>query len=110
MIRKVKGKKPAKKNAVRDNQPPSNGVPSPQSNDGLFIWNDNDPPAANYMGLAKRLVASGDLFRSPAHGNGLILLLPGGKSKPVRKEPTSHRSSWIGWPSGSCGRAKARAG
>ncbi len=85
MIRKVKGKKPAKKNAVRDNQPPSNGVPSPQSNDGLFIWNDNDPPAANYMGLAKRLVASGDLFRSPAHGNGLVLVLPGGKSKPVLK-------------------------
>src|SRR5208337_3048070 len=28
---------------------------------------------------------SGDLFRSPAYGNGLILLLPGGKSKPVTK-------------------------
>ena len=77
MIRKANAEKP-------DNQPPLKVVPSPQPND-LFVWNDDYPPAVNYAALGKRLAASKDLFRSPAYGNGLILLLPGGKSKPVTK-------------------------
>ena len=72
MLRKAKAEKP-------DSQ-----LPTPQANE-VFIWNDDDPPAANYAALGKRLATSGDLFRSPAYGNGLILLLPGGKSKPVTR-------------------------
>ncbi len=80
MIRKANAEKPS----VHDDQPQLKVVPSPQLNE-LFIWNDNDPPAVNYAALGKRLAASGDLFRSPAYGNGVIMLLPGGKSKPVTK-------------------------
>ena len=58
---------------------------SPLDDDDKFIWDDDDPPADNYAALAKRLAASNDIYRSPAYGNGLILLLPGGKTKPVTR-------------------------
>ena len=74
----------AEKTPLPDDRPPLKVVPSPQPNE-VFIWNDDDPPAINYAALGKRLAASDDLFRNPAYANGLILLLPGGKSKPVTK-------------------------
>jgi hypothetical protein len=53
-------------------------------NDPVFHWNENDAAAENYARLGERLATTGDLFRSPQYGSGLILLLPNGK--PARIE------------------------
>ena len=52
---------------------------------GVFIWNDDNPPADNYDELGKRLAAFGDLFRRPSYGDGIILLLPSGKTTNITK-------------------------
>jgi hypothetical protein len=44
-----------------------------------LIWNEDGPPAENYRRLGERLTATGDLYRSPEYGTGLILVRDNGK-------------------------------
>src|SRR5258708_4989684 len=50
-----------------------------------FTWDDSVDPKSNYVAFGQRLAATGDLFRSPIHGGGLILLLPDGKHLSISK-------------------------
>jgi hypothetical protein len=50
-----------------------------------FYWDDGRVAQQNYEELGKILATSGDLFRSPQHGNGLIQLLPNGKHATISK-------------------------
>ena len=43
-----------------------------------FIWDDHAPPADNYRALARRLAATGRIFRRPEHGTGLLLVAADG--------------------------------
>ena len=50
-----------------------------------FIWDDGEVAKVNYEALGKRLALSGDLFRNPQYGMGLIQLLPFGKHTTITK-------------------------
>lgn len=50
-----------------------------------FIWDDGKVAKVNYEALGKRLALSGDLFRSPRHGSGLIQLLSSAKHATISK-------------------------
>ncbi len=50
-----------------------------------FIWDDGKVAKLNYEALGKRLAISGDLFRSPQHGSGLIQLLSNAKHATISK-------------------------
>ena len=50
-----------------------------------FIWDDGKVAKINYEALGKRLALSGDLFRSPWHGSGLIQLLSSAKHATISK-------------------------
>lgn len=67
-----------------DGPPQLRVVPPPINND-LLIWNEDVPPAKNYIALGARLAAGGDLFRKPDYGSGVILLLPGGTPRQITK-------------------------
>lgn len=41
--------------------------------DQVLIWDEDDLPQKNYRALGERLDASGDLFRQPTYGSGLLL-------------------------------------
>ena len=51
------------------------------------IWNDDAPKAENYNESGRRLAESGDLFRRPKYGDGLVLLLPDNKPINIVKGP-----------------------
>ena len=50
-----------------------------------LVWNEDHPLHESYEELADRLLPSGDLFRNPFYGSGLILALPDGESRVVTK-------------------------
>jgi hypothetical protein len=50
-----------------------------------FNWYDDKIAKVNYKALGERLALSGDLFRNPQHGMGLIQLLPDGKHTAITK-------------------------
>lgn len=52
---------------------------------GDFIWDDGTVAKLNYEALGERLARSGDLFRSPRHGSGLLQLLSNGKHATISK-------------------------
>ena len=54
-------------------------------NNGELIWNDDDPPAVNYNNLGQRLARSGDLYRGPKYGDGLILQHEDGTTVKIMK-------------------------
>jgi hypothetical protein len=49
----------------------------------VFVWREDRPLAENYSRLGKRLAASGDLYRSPVYGGGLLQVLPNEKHRVV---------------------------
>lgn len=51
-----------------------------------FIYNADAPPDCKYRELGKCLAQFGDLFRSPYHGSGLVLVVVGDRpeAKPIR--------------------------
>ena len=50
-----------------------------------FIWDDGIVAKVNYEALGKLLAVSGDLFRSPQHGGGLIQILSDTKHATISK-------------------------
>jgi hypothetical protein len=66
--------------------PADNGVSNTRINadPGDVIWNQDAPPADNYIPLGKRLAQGGHLFRNPLHRGGLIEALADG-GRPVTK-------------------------
>jgi hypothetical protein len=54
---------------------PGSDYPTPQVLlDGEeFVWDDDDLPHCNYVALARRLAAAGDLYRRPGYASGLLL-------------------------------------
>lgn len=66
--------------SLKEQPPSSNGetviqFPSDAADAQEVIWNDDDPPGKNYDKLGARLADSGDLFRRPQYGDGMILVL-----------------------------------
>ena len=51
-----------------------------------FVWDDGRPDVENYAALGRRLAATGDLYRTPEHGGGLLHVpdAPGAAAVPVR--------------------------
>jgi len=52
--------------------------------DTHYDWNDEEPAPKHYAALGKLLAQSGDLYRRPGYGNGLLLVLSDGKQAPIR--------------------------
>lgn len=50
-----------------------------------FIWDDGEVARVNYQALGQRLEKSGDLFRNPSHGGGLVQLLSNGRTASITK-------------------------
>jgi len=46
------------------------------NDDRPFFWNEDNFAAVNYIALGRRLAATGDLYRNPQHGSGLLLASP----------------------------------
>lgn len=65
--------------------PMSNTEPPENEANADLLWNDDDPPAVNYDKLGVQLAESGDLFRRPQYGDGLVLLLPDNKPFNINK-------------------------
>lgn len=49
-----------------------------------YCWNDEEPAAKNYRAVGALLAASGDLYRLPEYGSGLLLVHSGGKQTQIR--------------------------
>lgn len=62
---------------------PDESTDDPHSDE--FIWDDGEYAKLNYAALGKRLAEAGDLFRSPTHGGGLLLMLDDGKHVQITK-------------------------
>ena len=54
-------------------------------NGANFLWHDDEVAQLNYEALGRRLAQSGDLFRRPQLGSGLIQLLPSGKHRTITR-------------------------
>ncbi len=50
-----------------------------------FLWHDDEVAQLNYEALGRRLAQSGDLFRRPQLGSGLIQLLSSGKHRIITR-------------------------
>lgn len=57
------------------------GVPGPE----VFNWDDDLPAGTNFVPFGQRLAASGDVFRQPDYGSGLVLVSPEGKPRLISK-------------------------
>ncbi len=55
------------------------------ANEPDFIWDDGEVARVNYQALGQRLAKSGDLFRNPSHGGGLVQLLSNGRTASITK-------------------------
>lgn len=55
------------------------------ANEPDFIWDDGEVARVNYQALGQRLAESGDLFRNPSHGGGLVQLLTNGRTASITK-------------------------
>ncbi len=68
--------------------PPPTDYPVPAAliDSSVFVWDNDTSLTDNLQSLARRLTAAGDLFRSTAHGGGLILAAPehGVPTTPIR--------------------------
>ena len=53
--------------------------------EGRFVWEGDRDAADNYTALGKALAPGGDLYRSPAYGGGLMMMLPDGKYHAITK-------------------------
>ena len=67
------------------NQRRLNVLAASQNGEGELTWNEDHLLRESYKELADRLRPSGDLFRNPFYGSGLILALPDGGSRVVTK-------------------------
>jgi len=71
--------------------PGTNGKPlaeaKPQANTSAaeLTWNEDSHAAENYAALGTRLAATGNVYRNAAYGNGLLLVLPGGRHVSIAK-------------------------
>ncbi len=72
------------KTASKDENATLRVLPFPQV-DGVFPWDEDLRPAANYAALGERLAERADLFRNPVQGGGLIVVTPDGKHRPIVK-------------------------
>src|SRR5262245_62017427 len=54
---------------VEGDYPPPKSLTDPT----LFLWDADAPPAANYVELGAALARSGDIYRLPTYGGGLLL-------------------------------------
>src|SRR5690606_13695909 len=72
-----------KPNTKRPPVQPDESTDDPHSDE--FIWDDVEYAKLNYAALGKRLAEAGDLFRSPTHGGGLLLMLDDGKHVQITK-------------------------
>ena len=61
----------------------------PQANTSAaeLTWNEDSQAAENYAALGTRLAATGNVYRNAAYGNGLLLVLPGGRHVSIAKGP-----------------------
>jgi hypothetical protein len=67
-------------------QTTTNGkLPPSTSPSTTFLWNDGALASENYARLGERLAASGDLFRAPVYGGGLILVRPSGMPTTIER-------------------------
>jgi len=51
-----------------------------------FVWDEGRPDVENYAALGRILAATGDLYRTPEHGGGLLHApdAPGAAAVPIR--------------------------
>ena len=73
--------------------PRANGKPlaeaKPQADisSAEVTWNEDSHAAENYAAIGKQLAASGDIYRNAIYGNGLLMVLHGGRHVSIAKGP-----------------------
>ena len=69
-----------------DASPVESDFPTPRSIEDAvpYLWDDNIPSVENYVDFGKCLAASGDLYRAPEYGGGLIRTPPNPRAIPKK--------------------------